>query len=427
MREWLSRDAWVAAVAKGEAPEAGLRKAYIAEVEKAPADDAGPTAQRPTYRFTISTGTPDRERDVIAVDGWKLKHYRANPVVLWAHDYRTPPIGQAVELPKVRDGKLVSGVRFDSDVHDLARVVEQLVERGTLRATSVGFAPLKHQLNDERRGYDFLEQELLEWSIVPVPANPEALAEAKAAGVDLAPVRLWAVRALEDDGGPGFWVSRATLEATWRATRPDATISLAAPKPDCPMGEQCPMRHDGKAVPGNASAERADEGDAWAAPSLKDFTDKAWGDLSAAERTRIAKHYAWAKSLPPATFGDLKLPHHRASDGKVVWRGVAAAMAALMGGRGGVDLPTSERRAVYGHLAAHYRAFGKEPPEYRAAADGLDEATLDGEVRFFLDEDDQRPAVDDLAIEPAALRAVLAELVAEGVTTTLCRLTGRVD
>lgn len=318
MREWLSRDAWAAAVAKGEAPEAGLRKAYVAEVERAPADDAGPTQQRPTYRFTISTATPDRERDVVAVDGWKLKHYRANPVVLWAHDYRTPPVGQAVELPKVRDGKLVSGVRFDSDVHDLARVVEQLVERGSLRATSVGFAPLKHQLNDERRGYDFLEQELLEWSIVPVPANPEALAEAKAAGVDLAPVRLWAVRALEDEQGPGFWVSRATLEATWRETRPDVTISLPAPQPlqlakppDCPMGDQCPMRGDGKSAP---------------------------------------------------------------------------------------------------------------------TPDALATRVVDGEVRFFLDdEDDTRPAADELAIEPAALRAVLAELVAEGVTATLCRLTGRVD
>jgi len=38
-------------------------------------------------------------------------------------------------------------------------------------------------------------------------------------------------------------------------------------------------------------------------------------------------------------------------------------MQALLGARGGVDIPTSDRRAVYRHLAAHYEDFDKEPPE----------------------------------------------------------------
>ena len=52
-------------------------------------------------------------------------------------------------------------------------------------------------------------------------------------------------------------------------------------------------------------------------------------------------------------------------DGKlvVVWRGVAAAMAALRGARGGVEIPRSDYDAVYRHLARHYRQFDKELPE----------------------------------------------------------------
>ncbi len=45
-------------------------------------------------------------------------------------------------------------------------------------STSVGFAPLKYAFTDDpqrRYGIDFLEQELLEFSIVTIPANPDAL------------------------------------------------------------------------------------------------------------------------------------------------------------------------------------------------------------------------------------------------------------
>ena len=39
-------------------------------------------------------------------------------------------------------------------------------------------------------------------------------------------------------------------------------------------------------------------------------------------------------------------------------------MAALFGARGGVDIPSADRRPVYNHLAKHYKEFGKEPPEF---------------------------------------------------------------
>lgn len=110
---------------------------------------------------------------------------------------------------------------------------------------------------------------------------------------------------------------------------------------------------------------KADEGAAWSAPTLGDFTDQEWGDLPDAEKRRIAGHFAWTAEMPPAAFGDLKLPHHQPSKsgiGLAVWRGCAAAMGAMMGARGGTDIPEADTEAVYKHLAQHYAMWDKEPP-----------------------------------------------------------------
>jgi hypothetical protein len=70
---------------------------------------------------------------------------------------------------------------------------------------------------------------------------------------------------------------------------------------------------------------------------------------------------------PPQEKGAYKLPHHELIDGelKVVWRGVVAAMTVVNGARGGVDIPESQRRLVYDHLAAHYGEFDEAPPPIR--------------------------------------------------------------
>ena len=80
---------------------------------------------------------------------------------------------------------------------------------------------------------------------------------------------------------------------------------------------------------------------------------------------QLRKACAWYDREHPDVKASYKLPHHR-PDGTLVWRGVAAAMAALLGARGGVDIPAEDRRNVYEHLARHYREFDEEPPEYHA-------------------------------------------------------------
>ena len=117
-------------------------------------------------------------------------------------------------------------------------------------------------------------------------------------------------------------------------------------------------------VPDNPPKYDKVDDEAWEAPQLQDFTDKQWEELTDEEKKEIASCFAWTPKNPPDKFTDMKLPHHRAKDKAVVWRGVVAAMAALMGARGGVDIPREDKKRVYNHLAAHYEEFEKEPPEF---------------------------------------------------------------
>jgi HK97 family phage prohead protease len=218
-------DTWRAKAASGEVPaDTILRKQYVPDSVKADSEDS----RRLT--FAISTGAVDRDRDTLAVDGWDLANYRRNPVVLWAHDYHALPVARAESI-KLGAGQLKASATFvPAEVYPFAETVYQMLKGGFLRATSVGFRPSKYSLNEERRGVDFLEQELLEFSIVPVPSNPEALLDAKAAGVDLAPLLTWAERIL-DGVEPGLWLPTAQAKAVFSLLKAPSVSVSAGPVP----------------------------------------------------------------------------------------------------------------------------------------------------------------------------------------------------
>ena len=127
--------------------------------------------------FVASTGAVDRHGDTVAPEGWRLDAYRENPVVLWAHDYRRPAIGRTQSV--WRDGAaLLARLEFADTA--FAREVEGLYRQGYQQGVSVGFRPLRFEERRDARtgaflGIRFLEQELLEISAVPVPANQSAL------------------------------------------------------------------------------------------------------------------------------------------------------------------------------------------------------------------------------------------------------------
>lgn len=161
--------------------------------------------EKRTIDFIISTASNDRMNDTIAVDGWDLKAYKKNPVVLFAHDSREPPIGKASNIKKRSEkGHLVARAEFTpEEINPFGFSIFQLYVHGFMKAVSVGFRPIQLEFaDDEKRpgGIDFLKQELLEFSAVPVPANPEALIEARSVGIDTMPLKTWAERILDEHG-----------------------------------------------------------------------------------------------------------------------------------------------------------------------------------------------------------------------------------
>lgn len=88
----------------------------------------------------------------------------------------------------------------------------------------------------------------------------------------------------------------------------------------------------------------------------------------AAEPEALRRIHAWVDSQgDPAAKSSYKLPHHR-SDGTVVLRGVRAALGALAGARGGVQIPQGDRAGVRAHLTRHLSEFDVEPSESVAQA-----------------------------------------------------------
>ncbi len=134
-------------------------------------------------QVTVVVSTGDLARDSMVIDqrGWNLANYERNPVVLWAHDDRSLPIGRTVES-RVEGNALVQTHQFAE--HARAQEVFDLVRGGFVNATSVRWQPGKTEhrkihdpgLGREREVVVFTEgHELLETSYVPIPADANCL------------------------------------------------------------------------------------------------------------------------------------------------------------------------------------------------------------------------------------------------------------
>ena len=88
-------------------------------------------------------------------------------------------------------------------------------------------------------------------------------------------------------------------------------------------------------------------------------------EVRASDTDDLLKMSTWYDKENPDVKGSYKLPHHRQSDKKSIWRGVTGAMAALLGARGGVSVPDADRKGIYNHLAKHYKQFDREAPEFK--------------------------------------------------------------
>jgi HK97 family phage prohead protease len=159
-------------------PAKGVAMMRATTIEK----DASEGARR--FRFVASDETVDRYGDIIRASGWQLDNYRKNPQLLYGHMTRELPLGR-VEPIAVEGTKLIAHAEFAPEgISAFADTVCAMVNEGILVAMSVGFMPLADptpifDANKQLTGFEFNGQELLENSIVTVPANPNALQLAK--------------------------------------------------------------------------------------------------------------------------------------------------------------------------------------------------------------------------------------------------------
>ena len=137
-----------------------------------------------------------------------------------------------------------------------------------------------------------------------------------------------------------------------------------------------------RAVSGSTSLPLAEEGLSW------DWSTPAANEvLGDDDWSRYRKAHFWYDEENPEVRASYKLPFAKMVDGelKAVWSGVKAAMAALNGARGGVDISDDDRAKVHNKIASYYMRFdkGEAPALARSVSDCIKEenAPLDTSVR----------------------------------------------
>jgi Caudovirus prohead serine protease len=133
----------------------------------------------PVMDFIASDETVDRYNECIKQDGWLLDNFLANPVVPDCHDYSS--IGKILgrdiltKGQQIQGGKLCTRVLFCTD-NPMGNLAYKMAVGGFVKSQSVGFIPLEWTNGNDKDAPDrtYTKCELLEKSLVVVPANPGA-------------------------------------------------------------------------------------------------------------------------------------------------------------------------------------------------------------------------------------------------------------
>lgn len=166
-----------------------------------------------------SSGSIDRDEEIILPEAWSLDAFRKNPIFLWAHAHRSQDpqnvLGTVENVSKTAAG-LTADFIYDTDINPKAAMVFAQVQKGTIRGYSVGFVPKawvteyspREQIDalpeTARKALEmgkafvvYTNVELVEISQVPVPSNPDALV-----GASIKSARLAELKQLEEASMP---------------------------------------------------------------------------------------------------------------------------------------------------------------------------------------------------------------------------------
>lgn len=195
--------------------------------------EVGDVEDTRTVQFIISDDSKDRHGTVLNMDGWNLENFNNNGIVGYQHDVYGGGMCKGPDPDSVigkgrawldadfREGRsstvLMGEIQFEpKEINELAEKIFRKVLHGTLKATSVGFKPIgggtlvneengnEKELDEPPRrvpkGHTFYyeAQELLEFSVVNIPSNPNALKR------DLRDQTANALRFVREQLGKGF-------------------------------------------------------------------------------------------------------------------------------------------------------------------------------------------------------------------------------
>lgn len=148
--------------------------------------------------FVLTDDTLDAHSQRVLPNGVDLTRFKSNPIMLFNHLRSAPgwfdesvttdtvlPIGIWRNVKKA-NGQITAEAHVDFD-DEFAAKIGNKVKSGIIRAVSIGFRALAYSDADEdkvmgQKGYTVTKAELLEASLVDIPANPNALVVSKSIG-----------------------------------------------------------------------------------------------------------------------------------------------------------------------------------------------------------------------------------------------------
>ncbi|XSG76737.1 hypothetical protein ACP8Y2_06965 [Herpetosiphon llansteffanensis] len=136
--------------------------------------EAGET---PGGRIRVNTARLDRENDIIPPSGAVLDNYLLNPVVQWMHNYADPwsTIGRSIVIEHSKEYIDIDfELRPAANEYDPQTIILLQWNGLWVKCASIGMRPLTYKANSSG-GFIFPSWEFVEWSLVPIPMNPDAL------------------------------------------------------------------------------------------------------------------------------------------------------------------------------------------------------------------------------------------------------------
>ncbi len=226
-------------VLRGEEP---LRAGTPVTVRKADkTNNRAPNGEMFHIAVKASTSRIARDGGIVPIEAWEnggLERFRANPMIMPFHNYRTFPIGISVYEELNKETRSLEEYWRFNELTEESKISRQMYEGGWMRAVSVGFIIRDGKFLTEKEAKEIKKNlgtddevfwmatraEKLETSSAPIPSDPYALAfetsmsSSRAAGVNV-----------------------SILDTAWRSQRESITITTSENMPDQDKATETPV------------------------------------------------------------------------------------------------------------------------------------------------------------------------------------------